>query len=366
MRRREFITLLGAAAAWPLSARAQQAGKIYRIGFLANDPTIPNTAAGTAFLEGLREGGFIEGKNILVDWRFAEGRGDRYAHLAETFVRLQMDLIVTSAVSATIAAKQATRNIPIVMLNVADPVGQGIIASLAFPEANITGLVQDESPEIAPKRLQLLKDALPQISRVAVLMQPDASYAQSEWKVLEPAARSLRMTLQAIAVRQINEFEGAFIGMTRDRPDALLVSNSELNFTHRRLILQFAGESAVLFLPLAVLVTPKAAALVLFAVLVTPNAVLFLPAAVLVTPMAVALVVFAVLVTPNAVLFLPLAVLSTPMAVLFVPLATLGSPIAVLFLPLAVLRKPTAVVLVLFATFPLPTDVLWRPLAMLL
>jgi putative tryptophan/tyrosine transport system substrate-binding protein len=243
MRRREFITLLGAAAAWPLSARAQQAGKIYRIGFLANDPTIPNTAAGTAFLEGLREGGFIEGKNILVDWRFAEGRGDRYAHLAETFVRLQMDLIVTSAVSATIAAKQATRNIPIVMLNVADPVGQGIIASLAFPEANITGLVQDESPEIAPKRLQLLKDALPQISRVAVLMQPDASYAQSEWKVLEPAARSLRMTLQAIAVRRINEFEGAFIGMTRDRPDALLVSNSELNFTHRRLILQFAGES---------------------------------------------------------------------------------------------------------------------------
>ena len=243
LKRREFITLLGGAAEWPLSARAQQAGKIYRIGFLANDPTIPNTAAGAAFLEGLREGGFIEGKNVLVDWRFAEGRGDRYAHLAETFVRLQMDLIVTSAVSATIAAKQATRNIPIVMLNVADPVGQGIIASLAFPEANITGLVQDESPEIAPKRLQLLKDALPQISRVVVLMQPDASYAKSEWKVLEPAARSLRMTLQAIAVRQINEFEGAFIGMTRDRPDALLVSNSELNFTHRRLILQFADKS---------------------------------------------------------------------------------------------------------------------------
>ena len=127
MKRREFITLLGGAAAtWPLAARAEQAGKVYRIGFLANDPTIPTTAAGAAFRDGLSKGGFVEGDNILIDWRFAEGRADRYAELASTLVRLRMDLIVASSGLSAIAAKQATRVIPIVFLNVSDPVGQGI------------------------------------------------------------------------------------------------------------------------------------------------------------------------------------------------------------------------------------------------
>jgi ABC-type uncharacterized transport system substrate-binding protein len=116
MRRRQFITLLGgAAAAWPLATRAQQAGKVYRIGFLANDPTIPTAAAGTAFRNGLRESGFVENDNILIDWRFAEGRADRYAELAATLVRLRMDLIVASSGPSAIAAKQATKTIPIVM-----------------------------------------------------------------------------------------------------------------------------------------------------------------------------------------------------------------------------------------------------------
>ena len=144
MKRREFITLLGgAAAAWPLAARAEQAGKVYRIGFLANDLTIPTTAAGAAFRDGLSKGEFVEGDNILIDWRFAEGRADRYAELASTLVRLRMDLIVASSGLSAIAAKQATRVIPIVFLNVSDPVGQGIVASLAYSGANITGVVEE-------------------------------------------------------------------------------------------------------------------------------------------------------------------------------------------------------------------------------
>src|SRR5215472_15751392 len=136
MKRRDFITLLGgAAAAWPLAARAQQAGKVYRIGFLANDPAIPTQPAGQAFLDGLREGGFIEGKNIVIERRFAEGRLDRYAGLVAELLRLEVDVLVTSAEEATLAAKRATTRIPIVMMNVSDPVGQGIVASLAHPAA---------------------------------------------------------------------------------------------------------------------------------------------------------------------------------------------------------------------------------------
>ena len=119
MRRREFITLLGgAAAAWPLAARAQQAGKVYRIGFLANDPGIPSQPAGKAFIDGLRENGFIDGRNILIDWRFGEGIRERHVELAAALVRLHMDVIVTSSTLASLAAKQATKTIPIVLLNV--------------------------------------------------------------------------------------------------------------------------------------------------------------------------------------------------------------------------------------------------------
>jgi putative ABC transport system substrate-binding protein len=127
------VTLLGGAAAWPIAALAQGAGKIYRIGFLANDPTIPTQPAGQAFLDGLRESGFIEGKNVIIDRRFAEGRLDRYAHFITELVQLGPDVLVTSANEATLAAKQAMTTIPIVMMNVSDPIGQGIIASLARP-----------------------------------------------------------------------------------------------------------------------------------------------------------------------------------------------------------------------------------------
>ena len=164
MRRREFITLLGgAAAAWPFATRAQQAGKVYRIGFLVNNPTILTTPAGAAFRDELREGGFVEGDNILIDWRFAEGKADRYAELAATLVRLRMDLIVTSGTLSAIAAKQATKTIPVVMMNVSDPVALGIVANLARPEGNITGVIEEDSPQFAPSGCSCSRMPLPRL-----------------------------------------------------------------------------------------------------------------------------------------------------------------------------------------------------------
>jgi ABC-type uncharacterized transport system substrate-binding protein len=244
MRRREFITFIGgAAAAWPLAARAQQSGKIYRIGFLANDPAIPTQPVGQAFLDGLRGDGFIEGKNIVIERRFAEGRLGRYADLVAELLRLEVDVLVTSAEEATLAAKRATTRIPVVMLNVSDPIGQGIVASLARPEGNITGGTQDDSAEIAAKRVQLLKDALPQTARLAVLLNPDLPYTQLQWQQLERVAPSLKLALRRLVAREPSELEGAFAVIGEDRPDALFVTNSELNFVNRRRIVELAAKS---------------------------------------------------------------------------------------------------------------------------
>jgi putative ABC transport system substrate-binding protein len=242
--RRGFIAALGgAAAAWPLAARAQQAGKIYRIGFLANDPNIPAQPAGQAFLDGLRESGFIEGKNIIVERRFAEGRTDRYTELVAELTRLRVDVLVTSADEATLAAKRANIKIPIVMLNVSDPAGQGIVASLAHPGGNITGGTQDDSAAIETKRMQLLKDAVPHAAQVAVLIDPDLPYRQVVWQNLKLAALSLNVTLRQLAARQVDDLERAFAAIERDRPDALFVANNELNFVNRRLIIELAAKS---------------------------------------------------------------------------------------------------------------------------
>jgi putative ABC transport system substrate-binding protein len=243
MRRRAFITLLGgAAAAWPLVARAQQAGKVYRIGFLANDPTIPSTAAGQVFTEGLRENGFVEGQNIIIERRFMSGGVERAVESAAELVRLNVDVIVTSGVQNHPAAKQATTTIPIVMVNATDPVGEGLVASLARPGGNITGLVQVVSAELAGKRLQLFKEAVPQISRVAVLMNPDMTTDQPQWDVLERAAQSLGIAVQTVWARQGSELSDALATMIQQRPDALFGMNDGLNLTYRKAIAEFAAE----------------------------------------------------------------------------------------------------------------------------
>jgi putative ABC transport system substrate-binding protein len=242
MRRRQFITLLGgAAAAWPLAARAQQAVKVFRIGFLGNDPTIPATGAGKAFADGLRENGFVEGQNIIIERRFMEGRAERASAFAAEMVRLNVDIIVTSGPQSHHAAKQATTTIPIVMANAFDPVADGLVASLARPGGNITGLVQIVSADLAGKRIQLFKDAVPQISRVAVLMQPDTTTDQAQWRVLERAAKSMGIAVHVVEARNGDEIADGLASAMQERPDALFAMGP-LNLTYRKVIVDFAVE----------------------------------------------------------------------------------------------------------------------------
>ena len=244
IRRRDFITLLGgAAAAWPLAAQAQKPGKVYRIGFLANDPAIPMQPAGQAFVDGLREGGFIEGGNTVIERRFAEARPDRYAELVAELMQLDVDVLVVSSDEATLAAKRATTKISIVMMNASDPVAQGVVASLAHPGGNITGVTLDDSPEIVAKRMQFLKDAIPRAAKVAVLTGSDVPYRQVEWQELALAARSLNVMLRRFVVHQALELEQSFAEMESERPDVLLLTATSFNFVHRRRIIELAAKS---------------------------------------------------------------------------------------------------------------------------
>jgi putative ABC transport system substrate-binding protein len=240
MKRRTVIAALGGTAAWPLVARAQQLGKIYRIGFIANDPTIPSQPVWSAFLDVLRENGFTEGKNIIIERRFTEGSLDRSADLAKELVDLRVDVIASSGTDTTLAVKRATNTTPVVMLNVSDPVEQGIVASLAHPGGNITGVIQNQSAEIAAKQLQLLKDAVPYAARIAVLLNPDGAYDRAELHKLDLTAPALNLKLQQVVARQKSEFENVFAGLQQDRPDAMFVAGNSLNFTNRRLIMDLA------------------------------------------------------------------------------------------------------------------------------
>jgi putative ABC transport system substrate-binding protein len=242
MRRRDFIRLFGGVAAWPLAARAQQAAKpvTYRIGFLANDPTIPTQAAGKAFLEGLREQGFVEGKNIVIERRFAEGGFNRSSELAAELVRLRVDLIVVSGQNNAVAVNRATKTIPVVMVNVFDPIGMGIVSSLASPGGNITGLTSHVSPEMVAKRLQLLKEVVPHISRVAVLRNPNFVTDQIQWDALERAAPALNVKLISVVLRGRSDLEDLFAAIRHERPDALFASGIPQTLIFRQAIADFA------------------------------------------------------------------------------------------------------------------------------
>ena len=241
MRRRQFIALLGGAAAWPLAAQAQQAAKVFRIGFLFYGSSGPSPEL-DAFQQGLREFGYIEGQNIAVEYRFASGQVERLRDLATELVRLKPDVIVAPATPASLAAKQATGTIPIVFAGVADAVGAGLIANLARPDGNVTGLTSI-SAELGGKRLELLKRLVNNASRVAVLYNPADRSNVLLFKELQEAAPALTLTLQPVEVREPSEFEGAFAAMTRDRADAMFGSAGILTFQHRQTVVDLAANS---------------------------------------------------------------------------------------------------------------------------
>ena len=196
-----------------------------------------------AFRQGLGKRGWVEGQNIVIEYRWAEGRVERFPSLAAELVSLKPDLIVAVTGPAARAAKQLTSTIPIVMVYVSDPLGYGLVASLARPGGNITGLMFVVGPEIVGKQLELLKEALPKVSRAAVLLNPDTSNSPILLRETQAAARALAVKLQLLEVRSPNELEGAFAAMTRERAGALLVLPQPFTFAHARRIVDLAAKS---------------------------------------------------------------------------------------------------------------------------
>jgi putative ABC transport system substrate-binding protein len=242
--RRAFITSLGVGALLASrSADAQQAGKVPRIGFLHYGSPGPSPEV-EAFRQGLRELGYIEGKNIAIEYRFASGRVERLPELAAELVRLKPDVIVTPTTPASQAAKQATSTIPIVFAAVADAVGAGLIANFARPGGNITGLTSI-SAELGGIRLELLKQVAPKASRVAVLYNPADRSNVLALKELQESAPALGLTLQPLEVREPGEFEGAFVAMSRERAHALFGAAGVLTFEHRKAIVDLAAKSRI-------------------------------------------------------------------------------------------------------------------------
>ncbi|HVR93772.1 MAG TPA: ABC transporter substrate-binding protein [Casimicrobiaceae bacterium] len=234
-----LLGLLAFAVA-PLAAEAQQAGKVYRIGYLST-PTRESVEHGlAAFLRTLRALGWIEGQNLIIEYRWAEGNVERLPALAAELVRGKVDVIVAPAGSAALAAKNATSTIPIVMIFASDPVETGLVASLRRPGGNITGTTFTPGPEIFGKQLQILKEAVPHASRVAILSNPaDPSFALQVRQV-EATARSLGIRLQHVEARGPEEFDSAFAAMARDRADALLVTGTSTFLAHRTRLAELA------------------------------------------------------------------------------------------------------------------------------
>jgi ABC-type uncharacterized transport system substrate-binding protein len=231
MKRREFMTLLGGAAvAWPLGAGAQQAGKLPTIGFLGTTTPSAWSQWVAAFVQRLRDFGWIEGRTIAVEYRWGEGRDERFVEIAAELVQLKVDVIVTSG-TALLAAKQATSVIPIVFAVANDPVGSGFVASLSRPGGNITGLSL-QSTDLAGKRLELLREVVPDLRRLAIMAHVGNPGAVLEMAEVQAAARALGLEVATLEIRRAEDIAPAFEALN-GRVNALYIETDALIFTHR-------------------------------------------------------------------------------------------------------------------------------------
>jgi putative ABC transport system substrate-binding protein len=234
MKRREFLTCLGAAATWPLAARAQQpAGRVYRVGYFAITSRERALHLTKAFEDGLRSLGYRVGENVIVEYRFADGDMGRLSALAADLVGLGVDVIVAGNNVNIIAAMQATTTIPIVMASSADPVSAGLVSSLARPGRNATGIAQDTGGEQHVKRLELVKDTLPNLSRVGILWNPDFAPNPARLLSMREAAPALGLTLVPVEARGLEALEQAFATMARERAQVLVVLSDGVLFNCR-------------------------------------------------------------------------------------------------------------------------------------
>jgi putative ABC transport system substrate-binding protein len=241
MKRREFITLLGGAtAAWPLTASGQQTERVRRIGYLSPRASEPLSPVISAFFGALFELGWIEGKNVIVERRFAENRLDQLPELAADLVRLNVEVIVAEGTLGPLAAKAATSNIPVVMTAAGDPLGTGLVASLGRPGSNVTGMSL-MAPELGGKRLELLKELLPQFARVAVIWNAANPYPAIVFKETLAAGQILGVEVQSLEVRNPGDFGSAFESIIKQRPDALIIIDDPLTVDHQERITRFAA-----------------------------------------------------------------------------------------------------------------------------
>jgi putative ABC transport system substrate-binding protein len=232
MQRRKFITLLGGAAAgWPLAARTQQPAKLPTIGFLGANTSSVQSQWTAAFVQRLRELGWIEGRTVAIEYRWAEGRSERAAEIAAEFVRLKVDVIVTSGTATVVAVKQATSVIPIVFASVGDPVGTGLIASLARPGGNITGL-SNQTNDLGSKRLELLREVVPDLRRLAIMANAGNPAAVLEMADVQTAARTLGLEVATFEIWRAEDIASAFQAL-KDYADVLYVVFEPLVNTNR-------------------------------------------------------------------------------------------------------------------------------------
>jgi len=223
-------------------AEAQQPARIHRIGILSPSSGPFFSARDEAFRQRLRQLGYVEGKNIVIEYRYAEGKGERLPDLAAELVQLKVDVIVTTSAGATLAAKKARGTIPIVIAAAADPVGSGLVSSLARPGGNITGLSL-MAPDLDGKRLELLKEAVPKVARVAFLREPGGTRGNLPLTEMEAAAKALGLKLLSLEVRSLDDFESAFARAKRESAQALITTSGPLINTQQRRVLDLAAKN---------------------------------------------------------------------------------------------------------------------------
>jgi putative ABC transport system substrate-binding protein len=241
LKRREFITLVGGAAvAWPLAAAAQQGAKVPRVGFLGNSDAALEANLIGPFRDGLRALGYEQGRNIAIEYRWAEGNYDRFPALVAELLASNVDVLVTAGTPAALAIKKATTSVPVVMIAVGDPVGTGLVPSLARPGGNLTGL-SSIAPDLEGKRLELLREVVPRLSRVGMFVNSLNPFHTGSVQQARTAAQALGIQLQLLDVRAAEDLDAAFAAILMERPEALLILADRVFLHNRARMMDFAA-----------------------------------------------------------------------------------------------------------------------------
>jgi putative ABC transport system substrate-binding protein len=239
LKRREFLLLLGSAAAWPLASRAEQSASLPRVGFMGNSTEALETNLVASFREGLRELGYHEARNIVVEYRWAGGKYERFPTLIAELLAAKVDVIVTAGTPASMAVKKATTTVPLVMVAVGDPVGVGLVPSLARPGGNLTGL-SSIAPDLEGKRLELLREVVPKLSHVGVFFNPANLFHTVSMQNARKAAEAFGITLLTLRVSVSQDLDGAFAIILKEKPAALLVLADRVYLHERKRMMDFA------------------------------------------------------------------------------------------------------------------------------